>query len=129
MMYRIHASKSAVSEPGRTGTHTSAFTASAVMYGSTTIDFTPRFDRASANPWPPCAAFDALGWLPHMTNTRSESSRRLPSSSALSTMPTKRSTLSMSTQQLKPTLVLEMKSRGMAHWHAPEASELQPPTV
>ncbi len=91
--------------------------------------FTPRFDRASVSPWPPWAALEECGWLPHSTKTRSVSSRRVPSSSALSVMPTQRSTLSMSTQQLKPTEVVETKSRGMAHWQAPEARELQPPKV
>ena len=78
--------------------------------------FTPRFDRASVSPWPPWAALEECGWLPHSTKTRSVSSRRVPSNSALSVMPTQRSTL-------------ETKSRGMAHWQAPEASELQPPKV
>ena len=35
----------------------------------------------------------------------------------------------MSTQQLKPTPAVVTKSRGMAHWHAPLASELHPPNV
>ena len=35
----------------------------------------------------------------------------------------------MSTQQLKPTPQRETKSRGMAHWQAPLARELQPPKV
>ena len=119
----------AQSEPGRTGSHTSALEASAVRYGSTTMVLAPRLERASVRPWPPWAAFDEWGWLPHSTKTRSVSSRRVPSSSALSVMPTQRSTLSMSTQQLKPTEVVDTKSRGMAHWQAPEARELQPPKV
>ena len=35
----------------------------------------------------------------------------------------------MSTQQLKPTPQRVTKSRGMAHWQAPLASELHPPNV
>ncbi len=55
-----------MSVPGRTGSHTSAFTASGEKFGSTTTVFTPAA-RSSAMPRPDSAVSDTEGWAPQMT--------------------------------------------------------------
>ena len=76
-----------MSVAGRTGSHTSAFTASGEKLGSTTMVFTP-LARSSAIPRPDSAVWLTEGWAPHSTTTSAlwSGSGRNISCTALSAM-------------------------------------------
>ncbi len=110
---------SAVSVPGRMGSHTSALVASGLKFGSMTTVFTP-FARSSAMPRPDCAVCETDGCAPQITITSEALSLTLKNSVDMLS--------ATDCDWLSPTMNTVAQMRGIRHWAAPGSKMLGDPS-